>query len=138
MVSSLFEYDLPQPPLCVCLITILCFRASLNIPFPTKTHRERRESFKHTPVREKGSTSGSLPRFVPADDNMHIVSKLGMVLRGFIFKIRQLQFSTVWVSLFFILCFFLLSLYLFPIYLVLVLSCYIRQLLILQYFATIP
>lgn len=42
------------------------FRASLNIPFPTKTHRERRESFKHVAAHDKTkSTSGSLPRSVP-------------------------------------------------------------------------
>lgn len=41
------------------------FRASLNIPFPTKTHRERRESFKHVATHDKTkSTSGSLPRSV--------------------------------------------------------------------------
>uniref|UniRef100_A0A1B6IY41 phospholipase D n=1 Tax=Homalodisca liturata TaxID=320908 RepID=A0A1B6IY41_9HEMI len=44
------------------------FRASLNIPFPTKTHRERRESFKHVANREKDNSSGSLPRFPSKPD----------------------------------------------------------------------
>lgn len=43
----------------------LCnFRASLKIPFPTKTHRERRASFKHDQGRIKGKSKGALPRCV--------------------------------------------------------------------------
>ncbi|XP_054268857.1 phospholipase D1-like [Macrosteles quadrilineatus] len=44
------------------------FRASLNIPFPTKTHKERRESAKHIATHSKGGTSGSLPRFPSKPD----------------------------------------------------------------------
>lgn len=41
------------------------FRATLNIPFPTKTHKERRTSFKHEATRNKtgGKSKGALPRF---------------------------------------------------------------------------
>lgn len=41
------------------------FRATLNIPFPTKTHKERRHSFKHEATRNKtgGKSKGVLPRF---------------------------------------------------------------------------
>ena len=39
------------------------FRASLNIPFPTKSHREKRSSFKNmTDVKEKKRRRGALPR----------------------------------------------------------------------------
>lgn len=39
------------------------FRASLNIPFPTKTHREKRHSFKNNIGEENGQRKGHLPRF---------------------------------------------------------------------------
>ncbi|KAF2897350.1 hypothetical protein ILUMI_08826 [Ignelater luminosus] len=43
---------------------LVIFRTSLNIPFPTKTHRERRDTFKNNAVRSKpGKRKGSLPRF---------------------------------------------------------------------------
>lgn len=41
------------------------FRATLKIPFPTKTHRERRASFKHG---TKGKSKSSLPRFPSKPD----------------------------------------------------------------------
>ncbi|KAJ1525142.1 hypothetical protein ONE63_009978 [Megalurothrips usitatus] len=45
------------------------FRASLKIPFPTKTHKERRASFKHDHHgRSKGKSRGSLPRFPSKPD----------------------------------------------------------------------
>lgn len=40
------------------------YRASLNIPFPTKSHREKRHSFKNLSTdREQRQGKGSLPRF---------------------------------------------------------------------------
>jgi len=41
------------------------YRASLNIPFPTKSHRERRNSMKHLgTANEKKGRRNALPRFV--------------------------------------------------------------------------
>ncbi|XP_039278492.1 phospholipase D1-like [Nilaparvata lugens] len=45
------------------------YRATLNIPFPTKTHRERRTSFKHDLNRTKRS-AGGLPRFPAKPDGL--------------------------------------------------------------------
>uniref|UniRef100_A0A1B6CGW4 Phospholipase n=1 Tax=Clastoptera arizonana TaxID=38151 RepID=A0A1B6CGW4_9HEMI len=44
------------------------FRASLNIPFPTKSHKERRLSFKHETNKSKGKEKSSLPRFPSKPD----------------------------------------------------------------------
>ncbi|GJQ65160.1 Pld [Trypoxylus dichotomus] len=40
---------------------LVMFRTSLNIPFPTKEHKRRRESFRNAPV--SGKKKGVLPRF---------------------------------------------------------------------------
>ena len=40
-------------------------RASLNIPFPTKQHREQRASFKTIRNKEKETNETSIPRFIP-------------------------------------------------------------------------
>uniref|UniRef100_A0A1Y1KCY0 Phospholipase n=4 Tax=Photinus pyralis TaxID=7054 RepID=A0A1Y1KCY0_PHOPY len=43
---------------------LVLFRTSLNIPFPTKTHRQRRDNFKNNAVVSKsGKRKGALPRF---------------------------------------------------------------------------
>lgn len=43
---------------------LILFRTSLNIPFPTKTHRNRIKSFKeNVPQNKKGKRKGALPRF---------------------------------------------------------------------------
>lgn len=44
------------------------FRTSLNIPFPTKTHKERRNSFKNNAEQRKGKRKGALPRFPSKPD----------------------------------------------------------------------
>uniref|UniRef100_A0A1Y1KD91 PX domain-containing protein n=1 Tax=Photinus pyralis TaxID=7054 RepID=A0A1Y1KD91_PHOPY len=42
---------------------LVLFRTSLNIPFPTKTHRQRRDNFKNNAVVSKsGKRKGALPR----------------------------------------------------------------------------
>ncbi|XP_046617254.1 phospholipase D2 isoform X1 [Neodiprion virginianus] len=47
------------------------YRASLNIPFPTKSHRERRNSFKNYElVGQKGRMKGALPRFPNKPDGL--------------------------------------------------------------------
>jgi phospholipase D1/2 len=40
------------------------FRASLNIPFPTRAHRERRSSFRMGHSGSKLKNKGALPRYV--------------------------------------------------------------------------
>jgi hypothetical protein len=40
------------------------FRASLNIPFPTRAHRERRSSFRTDYHGSKRKSRGALPRYV--------------------------------------------------------------------------
>ncbi|KRT80724.1 hypothetical protein AMK59_5301, partial [Oryctes borbonicus] len=40
---------------------LVMFRTTLNIPFPTKEHKRRRESFRNAPV--SGKKKGVLPRF---------------------------------------------------------------------------
>lgn len=40
------------------------FRASLNIPFPTRAHRERRSSFRMDYRGSKRKNKGALPRYV--------------------------------------------------------------------------
>ncbi|KAF5292508.1 hypothetical protein FQR65_LT01653 [Abscondita terminalis] len=43
---------------------LVLFRTSLNIPFPTKTHRQKRDNFKNNVVVSKsGKSKGALPRF---------------------------------------------------------------------------
>lgn len=40
------------------------YRASLNIPFPTKSHRERRNSLKNLEENKKRRCRGALPRYL--------------------------------------------------------------------------
>ncbi|KAK4886881.1 hypothetical protein RN001_003152 [Aquatica leii] len=43
---------------------LVLFRTSLNIPFPTKTHKEKRSNFRNNAIVSKsGKSKGSLPRF---------------------------------------------------------------------------
>lgn len=61
------------------------FRASLNIPFPTKTHRRKRESFKNNlPKNEKGKRQCALPRFPKKPEILVPIEKLDI-------RITQLQ-----------------------------------------------
>lgn len=39
------------------------YRASLNIPFPTKSHREKRNSLKHLGTNNRKSRRNALPRY---------------------------------------------------------------------------
>lgn len=61
------------------------FRTSLNIPFPSKTHRKKRESFKNnTPKDEKGRRKSRLPRFPKKPEILVQFEKLED-------RVRQLQ-----------------------------------------------
>ncbi|XP_011308868.1 phospholipase D2 [Fopius arisanus] len=46
------------------------YRASLNIPFPTKSHRERRNSLKNLEENKKRRSRGALPRFPNRPDGL--------------------------------------------------------------------
>ena len=47
-------------------------RASLNIPFPTKQHREQRASFKTIRNKEKESNEASIPRLIHLLDKQDV------------------------------------------------------------------
>lgn len=43
---------------------LILFRTSLNIPFPTKTHKNKKKSFKEiVPVNKNGKRKCALPRY---------------------------------------------------------------------------
>jgi hypothetical protein len=84
------------------------FRASLNIPFPTRAHRERRNSFRMSHIRSKhkDKTKGALPRYVfyflsnqPGNQWIKWQFNLQIVVFSFVVWIsEECIISSVWVE----------------------------------------
>ncbi|XP_018573262.1 phospholipase D2 isoform X1 [Anoplophora glabripennis] len=57
---------------------LVLFRTSLNIPFPSKTHKNKRKSFKeNAPVSPKGKRKSALPRFPKKPEILVSFDRLG-------------------------------------------------------------
>ncbi|KAJ8985396.1 hypothetical protein NQ317_007554 [Molorchus minor] len=58
--------------------TLVLFRTSLNIPFPSKTHKNKRKTFReNAPVSDKGKRKSALPRFPKKPEILVTHERLG-------------------------------------------------------------